>query len=725
MHRQHLQEHAASCCERFFLECRQDILLQPLVANEQQRMSFVAGSYLTAAAACIAAAFFVKGGAGLQRAPRIRLGMLVGAAWALLVAAHSLAADPLSSALTRLLPAGEVLRYGGLLLVLGALSSAPRDSWLQRLNLWVWCGCALVALLGAVWLDPVRTLSLVGLSLALVGLVNVEQLLRTASLRTARAVKFCVIGLGGQFAYDLFLYSQAELLGGLDVQSWALRGLVLVALIPFASIGIRRLADERPTIFVSRQVVFYTTAFLSVGIYLVAMALGGYYVRAHGGSWGESLRLLFFVGSGVVLAMLMLSQSLWRRVRVFVTKHFYRNKYDYRVEWLRFIGTLSAPDSSDARVTSIRAIAQIIESPGGALFLRGEGAAGFEMAAIWFGQQASLPACSAVAMEHDLHSFLAERKWVIDIAEYRKAPEIYRNIVLPEWLLDTRTGWRIVNPLLELDQLIGFMVLQAPPEPFQMTFEDRDLLRTVGRHVATLLAQQAADRKLTESRQFDAFNRFAAFVMHDLKNSVAQLQLLVKNAERYRHNPEFMDDAIATIGNTAARMTRLIEQLQARDAVGGARAVRLEPLLRAVTERCAVRPPGVQFEFAQGEAGKQQLAVLADADRLGAVLDHVVRNAQDAAGTAGQVSLVLASDSQWAWVAVQDNGPGMDPEFVRERLFRPFDSTKGSRGMGIGAYQTREYVRQLGGDVEVQSNPGRGTRFLIKLPLCQTSNPVS
>jgi signal transduction histidine kinase len=101
------------------------------------------------------------------------------------------------------------------------------------------------------------------------------------------------------------------------------------------------------------------------------------------------------------------------------------------------------------------------------------------------------------------------------------------------------------------------------------------------------------------------------------------------------------------------------------------------------------------------------------------VLEHVIRNAQDSVGGggAGEVSVTLERRAAEAEIAIADTGAGMDARFVRERLFRPFDSTKGSKGMGIGAYQAREYVRQLGGDVEVQSSPGRGTRFLIRLPL--------
>jgi putative PEP-CTERM system histidine kinase len=677
-------------------------------------MNLLALGYLFAAAWMGWLAVFMPRAVGFTRRTQLRLGLAICTVWSVFVAAYGTTLPARGQDLVLLI--GAVVRYGGLLLVLGALSNAPRSSSWQRLNLGAWLVALAAAVLGAGVLHSPSTLSIVGLMLASIGLVNVEQLLRAAGFGRSRAMNLCAVGLGGQFAYDLFMFSQAQLLGGLDEEVWVLRGVVLAVLTPIAGLGIRRLAGEQPTVFVSRQVVFYTTAVLSVGVYLLLMALGGYYVRAHGGSWGESLRVLFIVGAGIVLAMLMLSRSMWRRLRVFVAKHFYRNKYDYRAEWLRFIATLSSPDSPDARRTSIRAIAQILESPGGVLFLANETGMRFEPVATWSAEgNENGGAFMSLDAFDDLPRFLTDSKWVVDIEEYRRSPGLYRDITLPEAMLGG--GWRIITPLLELDRLIGFLLLRSPPEPFQMTYEDRDLQRTVGRHVATLLAQQTADRKLTESRQFDAFNRFAAFVMHDLKNSVAQLQLLVANAEKHRRNPEFMDDAIETIGNTAARMTRLIEQLQSPDKLAATRPVRLLPLLQAVAERAATRPPGLQCSLPANDDRATPI-VQADADRLGAVLDHVVRNAQDATGGSGNVALNVVTERGWARIAVQDDGPGMDMAFVRDRLFRPFDSTKGSKGMGIGAYQTREYVRQLGGEVEVQSSPGTGTRFLIKLPLC-------
>ena len=687
-------------------------------------MNLTLWSHLTSALALALLAWRLPPQPALRRPFRIRAALLMCVLWSLLVAVQGGGLIAATAWLGVLIPLAGVAHFGALLLLLDSLANSAGSRGLRRLSAGLVAVAALVAVVGVFYASALQLYSLLGLVLALVGLVNAEQLLRNAPPAAALAIRFCVVGVGGQLTYELFLFSQAQLLGGFDAQSWALRGFVYTALVPLLGIGLSRLARERPTLFVSRQMVFYTTAFLIVGVYLVLMAIGGYYVRVHGGSWGESLRLLFFAGAIVVLAMLVLSPSLWRRWRVFVAKHFYRNKYDYRVEWLRFIDTLSTHTDTDAQVASVRAIAQILESPGGMLFMRGEGGGAFNLVANWSLYDSALQRDLSVTAAHDLPRFLADRQWVIDLREYRGDPDLYRNIALPEWLLDEAEGWRIVTPLLELDHLIGFLVLQAPPEPFKMTFEDRDLLRTVGRHVATLLAQQAADKKLAESQQFDAFNRFAAFVMHDLKNSVAQLQLLASNAARHRDNPAFMDDAIETISNSAARMTRLIEQLSSPDTARDMRAVDMAPLLVAVMKRCQSRPPGV-IPAAAAVLEPGSTMVTANAERLAAVLEHVIRNAQEAAGTAGAVSLQSTCEDNFVTIAVSDNGPGMDASFIRDRLFRPFDSTKGSKGMGIGAYQVRDYVRQLGGTVEVQSAPGAGTSFLIRLPLCQPPNPAS
>jgi putative PEP-CTERM system histidine kinase len=294
---------------------------------------------------------------------------------------------------------------------------------------------------------------------------------------------------------------------------------------------------------------------------------------------------------------------------------------------------------------------------------------------------------------------------------------------------------RLVVPLTHGEELIGFAVLADPPPPFKPNYEDRDLLKTVGRHVAVHLAQYEADRRLSESRQFEAYHRLTAFVMHDLKNLAAQLALIVSNAEKHKRNPEFVDDSIATIANSTERMQRLIAQLQRREVQSLARRVSLVEIAQVAAERCAVRKPVPVCRAMVGDVW-----VEADPERLTMIVEHVIRNAQDASSESGTVSVGVTVDGgagddevvpigdtsrlrvPMATLTVTDRGAGMTREFVQERLFKPFDSTKGSKGMGIGAYQVREYVQSLGGRVDVASDEGQGTRFTLRLPL--TTEPA-
>ncbi|HSN70104.1 MAG TPA: XrtA/PEP-CTERM system histidine kinase PrsK, partial [Steroidobacteraceae bacterium] len=478
--------------------------------------------------------------------------------------------------------------------------------------------------------------------------------------------------------------------------------------------------------FVSRQVVFYSATLMAVGAYLLLMALGGYYLREYVSdlnreyladfdrSWGAILQIVFFAGALLALAAALLSSALRRRLRVFISKHFYRNKYDYRAEWLRFIATLSSEEpGGDIRRTVIRAVAQIFGSRAGTLYVLDDSERRFVPVASWPEDFTGYGAGRALDVDCGLGRFLRERKWIIEFGEYRLSPDFYGDLVLPEWLMqDPSVG--LIAPMEFRDEVRGFLVLEAPPPPFSLNYEDRDLLKTVGQHVATHLAQYEADRRLTEARQFEAYNRLTAFMMHDLKNAVAQLHLLVANAARHKHNPEFIEDAIETVSNCAQRMSRLIEQLRSGETRAGHRQVPLGGLVRQAVERCAMRRPAPQLEDLVDGA-----CVDCDPERLTSTIEHVIRNAQDATPESGRIEVAVAAGERGLEVRVTDTGEGMSPDFVHERLFRPFDSTKGSKGMGIGAYQVREYARQLGGDVEVDSRPGSGTRFSIFLPRCE------
>jgi len=244
----------------------------------------------------------------------------------------------------------------------------------------------------------------------------------------------------------------------------------------------------------------------------------------------------------------------------------------------------------------------------------------------------------------------------------------------------------------------------------EVNWEVRDLLKTAGSQAASYLAMQRATEALLEARKFDAFNRMSAFVVHDLKNLVAQMQLLLRNAHRHHANPEFQRDMLTTVEHVVGRMNQLMQQLRSGETpVENPRPVDLSTLVRRVQAVRAAGRAGLHIEAVP------DVLVNGHEDRLERVIGHLVQNGFEAGGDNAKVAIRVSRDGQHAVVEVADNGVGMTPEFIRDHLFRPFQSSKTS-GMGIGSYESQQYVAGLGGRIDVHSEPGVGTRVRVLLP---------
>ena len=551
-----------------------------------------------------------------------------------------------------------------------------------------------------------------GLLFALAGLIFIEQIYRNTEVSSQHALRYLLFAFGVPFSYDLYLYAQSELLGDIVNGGWLIRGFVCAGSTLFLLLFLRDRAAFKSDLAVSRSVAFYTTTMMSVGVYLSAMAVGGYYVRILGGAWGQLMQLLFLAGAALVLLRLMFSHDLRRRIRVQISKHFYRHKYDYRSAWLRFINTLSASDDRPYE-RSLEAVAQVIGSPGGFLFRRDDTGARFECRATFSEGVGRFEAPPSVLQADRMIQFLIDRQWIIDLHEYRDSPSQYADIDLPSWLAADRDA-RIVSPIFRGSELQGFLILLEPPPPFDLNYEDRDLLIILGRHIDAHLAQHETNQKLTESKQFETFSRLGVFMVHDLKNSAAQLNLVVSNAQKHKHNPEFINDAVRTAENVVNRIGRLIEHLRPSSAHPSPKVVRLDEIVIDAVQRCSDRLPTPVVASAAG------VSVVAEHEALLGAIEHLIRNAQDATAPTGTVQLKIVQTDTHVTISVEDAGAGMDEQFLRDRLFKPFDSTKGASGMGIGAYQVRDYVRSIGGQVKVTSVPGEGTCFSIILPILRT-----
>jgi putative PEP-CTERM system histidine kinase len=579
-------------------------------------------------------------------------------------------------------------RYGALFLGAGILLTG-KFAWSTD------AAVSLVAIVGT------------GLMISALVLILTEQLFRNAPFDARSGLRYFCVGLAGIFVYDLLVYSLIIVSDYLNASQWAARGFVNAVFAVPLVFAVHRSFRLTPDKDVPYQFTFYVLSIIAMTTFIVTAFLADYYIAVTGGTLSGVFRILVFAVVALFTAVMIVSPTVRARVRVLVMKSFFQYKYDYRKEWLRFISTLSTTEADNVPVTAIRSVAQIVNSPGGVVWVEEEETRSFEPFGAW---NCALPETAGVASDSALARFLRQREWVIDLVEMRDYPMRYGGLVLDDWVAEHVEWWLIV-PLLLQKELFGFIVLEKPRVVPSLNFEDHDLLRTVGRHVATYIHQAESDRRLSESRQFGTYNRLTAFLMHDLNNLIAQQSLVVKNAEKFRHNPDFVDDAIDTIANSVARMRRLMEQLSTGSEKSAQQEVDLRALLKKAAKRCDPRLPKPRVD-----GGESTVSVNADPERLTTVFEHLIRNAQDATKGTGFIDVSLAADENIATITITDEGCGMTAEFIRERLFRPFDSTKGSQSMGIGAYQAREYVRQLGGHIDVSSKVGEGTRFEIRLP---------
>jgi putative PEP-CTERM system histidine kinase len=511
------------------------------------------------------------------------------------------------------------------------------------------------------------------------------------------------IALGALAIYDIAISADALLFRRVSLVLIDGRAIATAIVAPLLAVAAaRNRSSWGVDIHVSRTAVFHGATLMVSGIFLLGLVVAGETLRYLGGTeWGGVAEISLIFAGLVTIAVLLTSRSTRSRLRGLLVDHFFSHRYDYRREWMRCIATLSTPDAYVALHTRvIRALAEVVDSPGGMLLLRERGDVAFQWAGSW-----NMPAAPApILPENLLVAAFRDGNWVVEVEPFD---------------IGVANAWLAV-PLNHNERLIGFTVVARPRAEFKLDREVFDLLRVIGRQVATYVAEQRATERLIEARQLHEYGKRFAFVAHDIKNVSSQLSLLLQNAETHLENPEFQRDMLATIRAAVQKIGTLIKRLTAPDGEPAQMVLMPGERLEAIVETTRrLRGAAVELEDDGIAAGVAMAPAAFDA-----VITHLLDNAIEAwrmaAAASGDepepVRIVLRHEARRVVIDIIDAGPGMTPEFVRDELFRPFRTLK-AEGSGIGAYQGRELVRGAGGDLIVLSRPGAGTTMRVMLPL--------
>jgi len=541
--------------------------------------------------------------------------------------------------------------------------------------------------------------------LNLISLVLLEQLYRSANIETKKSVTPLVIALGIISVFDFVLYAQASMVGSIEFDFWYIRGYLSALAVPLLLISIRRFREGAVRIFVSRGVVFYSSMLMIAGLYLLLMALAGYVINYLGGEWGQFVSFGFFILGTIVLAVLLMTETIRRQVKVFISKHFFANKYEYREEWLELIGKIETASAENYYQMSLKIMMSKVEATGGAI-LKANGNNKF-----------TTKFCYDLALDDSfdkdlilLEHFTKSQGWIIDINEYSEDPLSYPSLFISakNW---HAAGVNILVPIFIGKAFYGFFVLANSNEHEKLNWEDRDLLFAIAKQLGNFISLNEANDKLAESKQFDAFNQMSAFLVHDLKNIQAQLELITANATQHRDNPEFVDDVFETVESATERLAKVLTQLRNKQvAQSASKRVDLGDIIEQVIAQRNVTKPKVTLSV------KGPCLATIDDERFFSVINHLIQNAQEATADDGLVKVTLNTTQQNINIIVSDNGCGMSESFIKTRLFKPFDTTKGNAGMGIGVFEAKQFFESVMGQLSVDSVEGQGTKMIISLP---------
>ncbi|HET8904325.1 MAG TPA: XrtA/PEP-CTERM system histidine kinase PrsK [Saccharospirillum sp.] len=541
------------------------------------------------------------------------------------------------------------------------------------------------------------------LALSATALVCLEQLMRNS--HSGRFIKLVTVSQGLVFLLDVYLYTQGIVNRSIDPLLWQARAAMIMAasfLIITAGLLFRDSISQPGRIGFSRPVAFYSTSLIIVSTGIMILALGGYYVRTLEGNWGIYAFTLLLFFAGIALSALFLSNHVRSALQVWVSKHFFRHKYDYRQEWINVIHALSSSDSTRVYETVYTVLARTFHATQGTVMaLKGNH---------YHKVFSNLPPITGQPQTVPIHAafvgVMLEQDWVFAPTASDSALADYNN-TLPEWVRND-SSLRLIVPLNAQNQLIGFVTLHKPGEPEDLGWEDLDILKTIGRQLANHILIHTQEEQLSEARQLDTYNKLSAFIMHDLNNLIAQLDLMVKNSERHKSNPAFIDDMILTVGNAVVRMKSLIQKFKRSD-YDVVKSISLMDTISETLALCQNTQPIPAFST----KGPDRV-IEADQDRLTLALKHLIKNAQEATPEDGEVTVEALSHENGVFtLIIADTGSGMTRAFIEQQLFKPFETTKTGQGMGIGAYLTRSYLEELGAILDVESEPGKGTTFTI------------
>ena len=531
------------------------------------------------------------------------------------------------------------------------------------------------------------------------GMVQLERTYVTLHQLQRWEVKVEVVGAGLLAASFALYFSQSFLYRSLNLSHIGLRTIfVVLALVMFFY---SRFFRDRSTakLSLSRGIAHRSFVLLIVGGYLIILGLLGEGLRyLNFTDYKEVVYVLLLIGV-VALCIVFLSEQLRRKLKVCFHKNFFQAKYDYRDEWQRFANKIGEGSSLESVEKSILELfCQPLACKGAALYLMDYETEDFNHVAAFNFPRDWRP----FAKDDALITRLQEKHWIVNLRD--------DDGDLEESMIHTFRGQGVflIVPMYFDEDLMGFVILAEQINKELLTYEDYDLLKMLARQSIGIIHGLRLSEQLTANREMAAIGKVSTFVLHDLKNQVSGLSLMLDNARDYIADPEFQEDMLETIENTVKNMNGLITRLKNLKEKPE-HVIKKVDLADVVNDAVGSVAGNIVVEGSS-------IAVSADNEEIYKVIMNLLVNAVEASPAGASIAVRYGHEETSGFIEVEDHGCGMEQEFIDNKLFTPFHTTK-KHGFGIGLYQCRQIIESHGGEIGVVSEVGKGSTFRILLPV--------
>lgn len=560
-------------------------------------------------------------------------------------------------------------------------------------------------------IGPVGRYFYIYLILGLVlNLIQLENTLRSSSGSKRWQIKYVVFGIGAIISFFIYLASQALLFSTINIISIPLTSPVILISSSIMALFIVRHRLMDVDIFISRYVIYNSITIVTVGLYLLSVGLITQGIRYFNIPLNYFFATLFVFISALFLVILLFSASLRRRIQLFINRHFYSHKYEFRDKWMETIEKISTKGSIDEVLKTFSEMVSETMEP--------------RLIYLWLYDTASqnylsdsegiAEECKRINQFHPLIKHIRGSKepfLINDPSQKVVSAEEYKGIEF----LASKTATVLCSPLIADDEIIGFILQSKDITGESYGHDDFQLLKAISTQAAVQIKNLRLANDLMSAREVEAFGRMSSFIMHDLKNLTNSLSLVSQNAKHNINNPEFQQDAIKTIDATVKRMQMLINRLSAvpKGLEIKKHSIDMKGLINSAIKKIALSGAN-NVSIVEKIDNLPKISV--DPHAMEMVFLNILKNAYEAIDRDGKIIIHAALDNGNVCVTISDNGTGMSKGFIEKELFKPFKTTKNG-GLGIGLFQCKAVIEAHGGSIEVESEEGKGTMFRVRLPI--------